>query len=259
MKATLRKPAAVFISLIACGFIAQAQSALPYVLASTGGGGTMPGGATLNFTLGEPFVATIGANPRFTQGFQQPSTSGTPLPVHLLDFSGIARNEYNFLIWHTAQEKNSDYFDVERSQDGIAFRSIGRVYSSAVNGSSNEKRAYTFPDKTMPAGTNYYRLKQVDRDGQSSYSFIISLDHTNTQQSGFTLSPNPTKGKVYFSVASITDQSFLQINDISGKEIKFLKLTAITTEIDLDGLAGGTYFIRYIDGQNSAWAKVIKE
>ncbi len=67
------------------------------------------GGTTFNFTVGEPFVTTIGANPKFTQGFQQPSTSGTPLPVHLLDFSGTAKNEYNLLTWDTAQEENNDY------------------------------------------------------------------------------------------------------------------------------------------------------
>lgn len=259
MKAILLRLTAVVVSLTGCSFIAQAQSALPCVLASAGGTGTVPGGATFNFTLGEPFVATIGVNPRFTQGFQQPSTSGIPLPVYLLDFSGIAANEYNFLSWHTAQEKNNNYFDVERSRDGIVFHSTGRVYSSARNGSSSEKIAYTFADKTMPAGVSYYRLRQVDQDGQQRYSFIISLERTGSRQTGFTLSPNPTKGKVCFSIAAITEHSFIQINDISGKAIQLIQPNTLVTEIDLSNLANGVYFIRYTEGQNSSWAKVVKE
>lgn len=259
MKTIFFRSIAATVPLIAIGFLVQAQSALPYVLASGGGTGTLPGGTTFNFTVGEPFVTTIGTNPKFTQGFQQPTTSGTPLPIHLLDFSGTALNEYNLLTWHTAQEKNNDYFDVERSRDGIAFQSIGRVFSSAVDGNSSEKIAYTYPDRTMPAGVNYYRLKQVDKDNQSTYSFIISLEHINMQQGTFTLSPNPTKGKVYFSASAFTDQSFIQVYDASGKGIKQVKLTASSTEIDLSHVAAGFYFILYSDGQNSKLVKIVKE
>jgi hypothetical protein len=219
----------------------------------------LPGGTTFNFTVGEPFVATIGTNPKFTQGFQQPTTSGTPLPIHLLDFSGTAMSGYNLLNWHTAMEENNDYFDVERSVDGIAFYKIGRVYSSASNGNSNRTIAYSFPDKTMLADVNYYRLKQVDKDNQSTYSFAIRLEHTNAQQGSFTLSPNPAKSKVHFSVTAITDQSFVQIYDANGKEIKLMKLNTLTTEIDLSGLATGFYFVKYSDGQNMEWIKVVKE
>jgi hypothetical protein len=258
MKTYFLKSASVLVFIIACSSLVQAQSALPYVLASAGGTGTMPGGAILDFTLGEPIVATIGNNPRLTQGFQQPSSSGTPLPVHLLDFSGIAKNGYNLLSWHTAQEKNNGYFDVERSQDGVVFYNIGRVRSSAANGNSNKIIAYSFPDKTMPPGVNYYRLKQVDLDNQSSYSFIISLEHANLQH-GFSLSPNPTKSKAYFSVTAVTDQSYVQVYDVSGKAIKRMKLTALVTEIDLSGWATGVYFIMYSDGGNREWVKVVKE
>ncbi len=73
------------------------------------------------------------------------------------------------------------------------------------------------------------------------------------------LSPNPTKGKVYFSASAITDQSFIQVYDISGKEIKLVKLTASSTEIDLSHVATGIYFILYSDGQNSKLVKVVKE
>lgn len=183
MKITLLRSLAGLGILLSCWFPAKAQSVLPFVLASTGGTGVAPGGTTLNFTVGEPFTATIGASPQFTEGFQQPSTSGNPLPVRLLDFSGTAKNGYNLLLWHTAQEINNDYFNVERSRDGIVFETIGKTYSLAINGNSNRELAYTFMDKTMLSGINYYRLQQVDKDKRSSYSVVISLDNSGVTQS----------------------------------------------------------------------------
>lgn len=259
MKTIFFRSIAAAVPLIIIGMVSQAQSALPYVLASAGGTGTVAGGTTLNFTVGEPFVATAGtgATPRLTQGFQQPSTSATPLPIHLLDFSGTAMSGYNLLNWHTADEENNEYFDVERSQDGAVFYSIGRVYSSAVNGNSNTTIGYSFTDKTMPEGVNYYRLNQVDISGKSTRSFIISLRHTGTAQT-FTLSPNPTTGNMFFTATGITDQSLVQVYNVGGKEIQLMKVTTTRTEIDLSRQAAGTYFIHYSDGQNSELIKVFK-
>jgi hypothetical protein len=262
MKTIFSRTIAALLPLIVTGLVVQAQSALPYVIAGAGGTGTLPNGTTFNFTLGEPFITTVGIGtaPRLTQGFQQPTTTNTPLSIELLDFTGSARPGYNLLIWHTAQEKNNDYFDVERSRDGIDFTGIGRVPSSAINGNSNTTIAYSLPDKNVPEGVSYYRLKQVDKDGQSSQSITVRLELVPVAKAQhFTLSPNPTTGKVYFAVTAITDGSFVQVYDANGKEIKQVKLTNLTTEIDMERLSSGTYFILYNDGRNREWAKVVRE
>jgi hypothetical protein len=236
----------------------HAQSALPYVLASSGSTGTMPNGTTLNFTVGEPFTATIGSSPQFTQGFQQPSTSGNPLPVQWLDFSGTARNGHNYLGWRTAQEKNNDYFQVERSRDGLTFQIIGKVPSSAVNGNSSNELAYSYIDKDVPAGASYYRLKQVDKDKRFSYSKVIRLEHDVTGQF-LSVSPNPTHGKVYLSIPRAGKASQAQVTDITGKYLKTVQLTSATTEIDLSGWASGVYFIKYTDGSVQELVKLVKD
>ncbi len=258
MKITLLRSLAGLSILLSCWLPAKAQSVLPFVLASTGGTGLAPGGTTLNFTVGEPFTSTIGTSPQFTEGFQQPSTSGNPLPVRLLDFNGVAKSGYSLLNWRTSQEINNDYFNVERSRDGIAFQAIGKVYSLAVNGNSNGTLAYTLIDKTMSPGINYYRLQQVDKDKQSSYSMVISLDNSGPAQS-FSLSPNPARNKLYLLLTTVGEHSQIQITDVSGREIKSLQLTNVVTEMDISGLATGTYFVRYTDGQNSESIKVVKE
>lgn len=236
----------------------EAQAVLPYVLASSGGSAVATSGAIVNYTLGEPFTATIGSNPQFTQGFQQPSTSGTPLPVQLLDFSGIAKEGYNLLQWHTAQEKSNDYFSLERSTDGIRFEAIGQVYSKAPGGNSSDKLAYSYTDRTMPAGRNYYRLRQVDKDKQFSYSGVIDLTNAGMKY-GFSVSPNPTKGRLFLSVNTLSAQSKLTICDIYGRELKSMQPKTTVTEIDLSAWTAGTYFLRYADGPYSESVKIVKE
>ena len=259
MKRLLLRSLTGIIALLICWLQSHAQSALPYVLASSGTTGTMPNGTTLNFTLGEPFVTTIGSSPQFTQGFQQPNTSGNPLPVQWLDFSGTIRNGDNHLHWRTAHEKNNDYFQVERSRDGLVFHAIGQTPTKAANGNSNSELAYTYIDKAAPAGVNYYRLRQVDKDKSYSYSFVIKLENAITGQV-FSVSPNPAQSKVYLSLLSAGGgKAQAQITDVIGKMIKTVQLMSITTEIDLNGWASGIYFITYTDGIIQESVKMIKE
>ena len=86
----------------------------------------------------------------------------TPLPVELLYFDASADNSV-LLSWATATEINNDYFSIERSEDGVNFYEIGKVNG---NGDSNKEITYEFTDKFVLAPVEYYRLKQVDFDGQ---------------------------------------------------------------------------------------------
>lgn len=258
MKRQLIPSLLVTALLLLLQFRVEGQAVLPYVLASAGGSAVATSGAIVNYTLGEPFTATIGSNPQFTQGFQQPSTSGTPLPVQLLDFSGLAKEGYNLLQWQTAQEKNNDYFSLERSTDGIHFQAIGQVYSKATGGNSSSKLAYSYTDRTMPAGRNYYRLRQVDRDKQFSYSGVIDLTNAGMAYQ-FSVSPNPTKGRAFLSVNTLSDQSALTICDIYGRELKTMTLKATVTEIDLSSWTAGTYLLRYTAGPYKESVKIVKE
>jgi hypothetical protein len=96
-----------------------------------------------------------------------------PLPVSLLDFNGLVRNKAIELVWSTAQETNSRYFDVLKSMDGISFTEIGKVNAA---GNSTGLRGYQFMDNTPANGINYYKLKQVDMDGRFVYSKNIAVN-----------------------------------------------------------------------------------
>ncbi|TPG67149.1 hypothetical protein [Hymenobacter nivis] len=91
-----------------------------------------------------------------------------PLPVQLTAFGGHALpNGAVQLEWRTASEMNSDAFEVEASADGRAFAPVGRVAAAGNKATATE---YTYQYRPRTAGPGYYRLRQLDRDGSSTYS-----------------------------------------------------------------------------------------
>ncbi|MBI4649338.1 MAG: T9SS type A sorting domain-containing protein [Bacteroidia bacterium] len=114
-------------------------------------------------------------------------------PVELLDFSVNIINNYAELIWHTASEENCDYFDIEKSSNGIDFEAINRIKGA---GTSNVRQEYIYQDKSLPAGTVYYRLKQVDFNGNFEYLDIISASNDKSgTECKLNVNPNPCIGK----------------------------------------------------------------
>ena len=96
------------------------------------------------------------------------------LPVRLASFSGKRVEHQMLLGWQTTFESNSAYFVVERSTDAKSFEAIGRVISQ---GFSESMQVYGFTDDAPQKGTNYYRLRQVDRDGRFEFSKILGLTY----------------------------------------------------------------------------------
>jgi len=96
----------------------------------------------------------------------------TELPVKLTAFYGQKYGNKNVLYWVTASEIDNDRFEVERADSALNWSSIGIVKGMGTTTSQTE---YSFIDGLPIQGSNYYRLKQVDIDGQYAYSDIISI------------------------------------------------------------------------------------
>ena len=110
---------------------------------------------------------------RFEQA-QQAALTASPLPVKLTSFGAQNTSAGALLNWATASELNSARFEVQRSLDGADFATVGNV---AAAGTSATARSYQYLDAAAPAGTNYYRLRQVDLDGTVAYSPVVALAH----------------------------------------------------------------------------------
>ena len=101
----------------------------------------------------------------------------TALPVELLYFDGVTYPSFNSLRWSTASEHNSDYFEIERSIDGEIWKVVG---SKLASGNSTVVINYSYLDSFDDLVIHYYRLKQVDYDGQYKVYGPILLDNTKS-------------------------------------------------------------------------------
>ena len=96
------------------------------------------------------------------------------LPIELLYFQAEVNERYNHLTWSTASEDNNDYFNIEKTQDGVIFNNIATVNGA---GNSNTQLNYEYDDFEIMDNICYYRLKQTDYDGKFKYHNLISVDN----------------------------------------------------------------------------------
>jgi hypothetical protein len=127
--------------------------------------------------------------------FEITGPNNTPLPVTLSTFNGRAVTEGNLLEWTTLSELNNDGFFVERSTDTRTFISLGFVKG---NGNSTLLHRYSFTDADpLPETINYYRLRQVDFNGEQSYSKVIAVRRGQSTNKGIMVFPNPVKDNLH--------------------------------------------------------------
>lgn len=153
--------------------------------------------------------------PNYTGSFS-PFTFGdsplSPLPIELLHFSALPEGRKVHLQWQTASEYNNDYFTIQNTSNGIDFFDVGYINGS---GNSNQKLDYDYYDVNPLNGISYYRLKQTDFDGNSSYSNLQSVYIGD--QAWVNVFPNPTKGPI--TISSNEKVSEMKLYDSFGKEI----------------------------------------
>lgn len=165
------------------------------------------------------------------------------LPVSLVNFTVKKQNSTTLLQWQTTNEINNSYFDVERSKDSKTFYSIGTKQGSNNDGINN----YSFTDHAPLKGINYYRLKQIDKDGKFSLSKTVSAMFEQTKTK---LYPNPSHdGKFSFELWNVYNNIKVFVTDEAGR-IVYNKLFNQTNNINLQIPNNrGTYFaiIKYGD------------
>jgi hypothetical protein len=162
----------------------------------------------------------------------------TVLPVRWLSFTAAWQNKKVLLQWQTASEQNSSHFDIEFSKDGIYFSSIGQVQAA---GNSNTISNYSLLHALPLRGANYYRIRQVDRDGQFSYSEIRKLV-LGDELPSMVLLNNPSNGSPVLAKTNET-KAQLSVFDMSGRKRKEIMVSGAITRIAVDELAAGTYTV----------------
>ncbi len=189
-------------------------------------------------------------------------TSHTPLPVELIAFNAVVSGSTVLLKWSTASETNNLGFGVERSSDGDNFIELTFIYGA---GTSTEIREYSYKDINLASGIYYYRLKQIDFDGTSTYSSTIQVE-INTAPESFSLEqnfPNPfnpsTRIRFYsdseeFAVLSVYNALGQMVQILFSGNIEPGKIYEV--EFDPHDLSSGLYLYRLTQGSNTQVRKM---
>lgn len=131
------------------------------------------------------------ANVSYTSNSVKISVASAPLPIELSDFTArwLPTQQAVQLDWRTAQEHNNQGFEVQRSTDGVRWDALSFVNG---HGTTAQAQAYSLQDPHPAAGLNYYRLRQLDTDGQADFSNVVTVKTNRSGGlSGVQVFPNP--------------------------------------------------------------------
>jgi hypothetical protein len=222
---------------------------------------TLAAGSTIDYGDGSAVVT----NPTFPLQYNFPTTGGPykvkytytdavcgetrvdsvsviiscPAPVELLSFEGKYNNQGVDLTWATASETENDYFDVQRSLDGVNFETI-----KTVKGAGNSKSVlyYGATDTEVTKGKVYYRLVQHDYNGTLSYSKIVAVEIVNATE--ISVYPNPFHHDLNV-VKSGDVEAVIYVYDVYGRLLEQKVSGEGETKVSVgEFLAIGSYIVK---------------
>lgn len=125
------------------------------------------------------------------QGSCEHGTCDLGMPVELVRFNALLDKDNEVVLsWKTASERNNKGFEIQHSMDGSAWKVLDFV---AGKGTTTETQTYVWQDKNPAPGINYYRLKQLDEDGNFAILKVKAVEIISDQLV-VQLFPNPTNG-----------------------------------------------------------------
>lgn len=156
------------------------------------------------------------------------------LPVTMLSFNAIENNGEVQLNWSTASESNSSHFELQRSKDAMDWKNITSV---EAKGYSSNTTKYSYTDNTPEDYLNYYRVKQVDKDGKYTFSVILKIV-IKKADGMYAVYPNPAQNNVF-------------IEWKGGVQNK-------PKQISVYNYNGSIMYVPYIIGQNKAVLNIME-
>ncbi|MFZ4796458.1 MAG: FG-GAP-like repeat-containing protein [Bacteroidia bacterium] len=206
-------------------------------------------------TVAIPIVSTTGITSIGGEFAVASDSSINPLPVQLISFKGNWKGNDVILNWKTASEENNSHFEIEKLKEN-EWKNIGKVKG---NGHSTMVNNYTFVDVNLQENneqnkTNYYRMKQVDFNGDFVYSEIITLEPQSIKNS-ISISPVPMQNVLNITTASSEVVETVSVYDINGK---FVLQANNETSIDVSKLLNGIYTIKVITDKQVLTSKITK-
>ena len=191
---------------------------------------TLPGN-----TVSNNITSNIQSNfSPFTFGYGLASV----LPLQNLQFSAVAKNNYNLLQWHATNQINVKYFDIQFSEDGANFKYAGKEVAKTL-GDFRYAFSHNIPQDV--GDVLFYRLKIIDNDGSFTYSEIVKV--MLQKSDALVVYPNPAKD--FISVTNVKVGDVVQIINSVGAVVLQKKITT-NNKIDVTAFMKGVYLVRVV-------------
>ena len=194
------------------------------------------------------------------------TTPNTPInmitvPVQLVEFTAKNVDNKGQLNWEVTNEVNNAGFEIERSENGLDFRSIAWVEGS---GNSEFSKQYSYLDDQLDKGkTYYYRLKQVDFNGSFNYSELVTLKTNNRNFKLGEFYPNPSSREninvdIYTTGSSNWNLTIFDPNGVvTYREDLFLEAGQQRVHLSINHLDAGIYFAKFENEAERYYKKLV--
>ncbi|MBK7965294.1 MAG: T9SS type A sorting domain-containing protein [Bacteroidetes bacterium] len=212
-------------------------------------------------------VGSISSNLTNINGPIVLSSGSASLPIKLLQFDAKVTGAAVEITWTTAEEKNNDFFSIERSEDGQTFEKIEEVDGA---GNSNQILKYKTMDDAPLTGVSYYRLKQTDFDGKFTYSPLRAInrgaetisDDPAIEVNSFGPNPFSDQFNVEYKLAQAGETSIIIFN-MSGQVVfETTKNDDLGNNsfiyTDDKNLPPANYILQIINGKEKVSKKIVK-
>lgn len=186
------------------------------------------------------------------------------LPVKFLGFNVTRKNNDAVLTWQIENETSlTDRYEIERSVNGVDFRKVNTVKPKHNGNSGN---SYELTDLNLASirssGIIYYRIKQVDKDGNFIYSEIKNV-RLNSKGIAIGVYPNPVKNYANLSIDLEQDAiATITINDAAGKQMQNIQMQLFkgmnNKQINMGGIAAGSYMLKVQTATETKTIPIVK-
>lgn len=181
------------------------------------------------------------------------------LSVETIDFSANCEAEAASIVvqWTTASEQKEIRFLLERSEDLKNWTTVMEL-DNAINAQNLNK--YLYEDHQYYAGENYYRLQQIESDGQVKHLGTINV--LCLLPTELELFPNPVGNDlltVKVNEEMIGEMVSLLITDVSGRLLhqQVLRLDEMQ-QLNVSALPKGMYWLTLQSPRGTISRKFVK-
>ena len=198
-------------------------------------GGSAAGNITTTGSISSNSLASFGA---FTLG-----SVSVALPVNLVAFNAYNNSGNAVVSWTTADEVNVSHYEIQRSDDGMQFYTVGTVAARNLT----DLQQYEFTDNKVLNTVTYYRLVSVDIDGRTKLSKVV-LVNDNDQTDKYMTVINPVRNNMRVTARNLSGMFEYRINTLAGQTVQQGQLiitTAGAAEINLlSSIKNGLYILQ---------------